>query len=415
MLKIIDKSNKFTAKSYNIKIILCELALSFMISSLFYVDSKKITYDSICYYLDENDYLSENDKELYKNQKLLDDILPYYRNTRMEFKANSRFNNLHYKYYKKRKNVLGYYDCNNPNVINLKQGNKNVDYVKVHEYIHLLQSNYKYLYISEACADIISEEYYDISTDIYLSATINTKILMEIMGPEIIWNLNFGNSDKEFVSIIKDNLDDDKANKLLMILSQSPDSYDNINDDIRALLNELYFNIYETNLEDNLYIKYITNNTLIDRYYFNEDKILQYTPFYVDKIKIFLIKKKLSYREYIEYIENNGDLKLLDIVWKVENDKNNYYIEDAIKNRKVDIYYEEILCNLTEEEQKSYINKGYMLKSFRTDYIPEELTLEIKTSDLSMDELSEKYNLKYLPNIYENNFLNNKESLGLKR
>ena len=141
----------------------------------------------------------------------------------MDFIATKCFHNIHFKYYNKYKEdnnndktkileTAGYYIRTNPNEINIKKNltpEEEFD-TKCHEYIHLLQADYKYRYIVESCAEIISTEYYNTTLDKYEKAIINTKILLEIVGPEPIWKLNFAGDDTELVSIINENLESKK-------------------------------------------------------------------------------------------------------------------------------------------------------------------------------------------------------------
>lgn len=408
---------KFTVEyKNNFKLLVCELALSFMISTSFYSENinttnTNITSNDIYDYLEENEYLNSEDKKLYANKELIEDVIPYYKNTNMERRANSRFENLHFNYYENKlidgEATLGYYDPYFSNVIFLWKYNKNFKDVKGHEYIHLLQSNYKYLYISEACAEIISYEYLDCPLEGYEIAVNNTKILMEIMGPEIIWNLNFSNDDTEFTTFIYENLDKAKADELLDALKKDPEE-ENVDLGIRYLLKELYYNVYNYDMDENIFIKHIVNNTLFDRYYFNKSKILENNPFCIENGKMYLLKKRLCYRDYISYVESNGDLSKLDIVWENEDDKNKYSLEEALKQSelKVTIYLEQIAFNLTEEEQKWFLSNGYSLRSFTTDSLPIEVIDEINNMK-DIKEVSKKYNIKMLPNIYDC-FENNK-------
>ncbi len=185
--------------------------------------AEPITYDTVSTLIENSKELNDDEKIALKNEKLLNDVIPYYNGTNMDFIATKCFHNIHFKYYNKYKEdnnnektkileTVGYYIRTNPNEINIKRDltpEEEFD-TKCHEYIHLLQAKHKYIYIVEACAEIISTEYYDTSLDKYEKAIINTKILLEIVGPEPIWKLNFAGDDTELVSIINENLEPKK-------------------------------------------------------------------------------------------------------------------------------------------------------------------------------------------------------------
>lgn len=226
--------------------------------------AEPITYNKVSTLIETSEELTEEEKMTFKNEKLLNNIIPYYNGINMDFIATKCFHDLHYRYYEKRTDekgniILGYYSRLNPNELNIctNQTPEEEYDKKCHEYIHLLLAKYKYRYITESCAEIISNEYYDIPIDAYEKAVINSKILLKIVGPEPIWKLNFSGDDTELVSIISENLESEKAQNLLKLLKKKPNSQENINEEIRILLKELYFNINHTDMNDNIYIKNI--------------------------------------------------------------------------------------------------------------------------------------------------------------
>ena len=54
-----------------------------------------------------------------------------------------------------------------------------------------MQSFNEYSYIKEASASLISSEYYNVPNITYTEAVSRLQFLMELIGEETIWNLNF--------------------------------------------------------------------------------------------------------------------------------------------------------------------------------------------------------------------------------
>lgn len=255
-------------------------------------------------YVEENDNLTAEEKAIYDNKKLLEDIVPYYENTNMNILIPLKFDGLQTEYFYAMPEEDGnftaaYYDPLIPNrifvntYVDITQPNKILEYLnnkskdfydrKAHEHIHLLQSSYEYMYITEASAEIISCEYDDkcfIAS--YLEPVKNTKILMEIIGPEPIWKLNFSGNDTDLVNTISANLDEEKASKLISLLKENPSEtkIENLDLNITDLLSQMYINMYGEDMRTNPFIDCLLGNgEMHNRYYFNSDKILKESPY----------------------------------------------------------------------------------------------------------------------------------------
>lgn len=368
------------------------------------VNVDAITYERIVDLLEEDNEISTSEKELLNNEKLLNDIIPYYNGTNMDYIATTCFKDLHFKYYNKHKNCNGYYTRLNSNQLNIKSNLESDEDIgtKCHEYIHLLQcNNGKYKYIFEACAELISYEYFDdFSIDAYKNAVKNTKILIEIVGPEAIWKLNFAGDDSELVAIIEQNLDSEKAKRLIKLLKTEPDKIENMDKEIGKLLGELYYNIHHTNMNENIYISHILDDTLISRYYFNSDKILENNPCYLEGIDVYDIKKELSYEEYLEALNKTGGINIKK-VWLDESLNGTISIEEAMQLGKLKIYYEDKVYGFTAEELRA---DGYSIQFHGTLNVPEEIIEEFEKNPNDMEyreSISSFYEIRTLPNIYE--------------
>lgn len=251
--------------------------------------SEPITYEQIDYYLNDSNYITTEDKELFNNEKLLNDVIPYYNGTNMDYLITKKMEDLKIVYYyeplSEDYHTTGYYNTMEPNVININVNASEAKQQKTkgHEYIHLLQSVHiplNYLYLSEASAELINYEYYGYEIDYYKNETKNLKILLEIVGPEPIWELNFAGDDTKLKNIIENNLEEKDSKRLLYLLNQKPKSLDNIDLEIENLLNKLYKNIYKEDIVNNTCIIAIKEDRLKYKYYFNSEKIEEHTPYY---------------------------------------------------------------------------------------------------------------------------------------
>ena len=276
---------------YNIKYKISEVKVTL---SKEYNDG--VTVEQIESYIKENDKLTEEEKEMFYNEKLLEDVVPYYENTNMNILIPLKFDGLQTEYFYAMPEENGnftaaYYDSLIPNriFVNTYNGDRYDD--KVHEYIHLLQIAHEYKYIKEASAEIISFEYDDkYIIDAYEIAVKNTKILMEIVGPVPIWKLNFSGDDTDLVNIIRENLEEEKANELISLLKEKPNNskIKNLDKSIETLLSEMYQNMYGEDMRNNPFINCLLGNGKMNRrYYFNSDfieKAQPYTPVKVDTL-----------------------------------------------------------------------------------------------------------------------------------
>lgn len=255
-------------------------------------------------YVEENDNLTTEEKEIYGNKKLLEDIVPYYENTNMNVLIPLKFDGLQTEYFYAMPEENGnftaaYYDPLIPNrifvntYVDITQPNKILEYLnnkskdfydrKAHDYIHLLQLSFEYMYITEASAEIISCEYDDECINVsYIEPVKNTKILMEMIGPEPIWKLNFSGDDTDLVNTIRAYLDEEKASKLISLLKENPSEtkIENLDLNITDLLSQMYTNMYGEDIRTNPFIDCLLGNgEMHGRYYFNSDLIETEIPY----------------------------------------------------------------------------------------------------------------------------------------
>ena len=354
-------------------------------------------------YINSSNNLTERQKQLLINNNLFEDLSLTKMTSDRIFSLETKLTNISIVIGEEGKpgtNVLGWY---NPLITNkIFVVNENDDSTIIHEFIHLLQDNNKYNYIREACATIISNEYYETSSNSYKNEIVRTKFLMELIGPDIIWNLNFSGSAQEFENAINEILPKQDADKLLELFSSSPgeltpDMANKVNKEIDNYLKEIYTNMYpdskdtidflttisnSQNLSSTDYLNSYNypskeeknNNKFIYKFFIPIDKALQNNlvniSFSVTKkipVNISNINDETIHKEYNILNPNLSDLII---------DKNGEYFVDYVDGKQY-----------TPEEAK---NMGYI----EINYYKYEFIYDISKKDI------EKY--KNIPNIVIN-------------
>jgi hypothetical protein len=184
-------------------------------------------------------------------------------------------------------NYLGYYTIGNPNTLYIRNYDdfKNHKDTLAHEFIHLCQELGCYNLIIEACAEIISREYFeDADIDVYTSQVKLIKILMEIIGAEPIWIYNFTGNFQPIEDAVKPFLSTEDYYEFLSCLSfESDDDKNNLVkfERLDELLSILYKNMYNDDIKNNEVISVIKDSSaILTRYYFNPRLINQENSFY---------------------------------------------------------------------------------------------------------------------------------------
>lgn len=218
-------------------------------------------------------------KENFANEKLLNDIFPYYKNTSLEYTIKSKLKNLKLRIYEPTdKHIIGteatagFYLDFVPNVLSVKNGEKYKSSAK-HEFIHLLQTDdRKYIFLHEALAEIVSVEYLDNTYDAYDFCVMNVSMLMDTIGPKIVWETVFSGDDTNLVNILKNNLNENEYNELMSYLTSRPQETAESCQRINSIISTLYKNINNREIRDDKNI-YNENGFHIKRVYFNEEKM----------------------------------------------------------------------------------------------------------------------------------------------
>lgn len=326
-----------------------------------------ITYEQIKTYIDKNDNLTEEEKELFDNKKMLSDIFSYYENTNMNILIPIIFDDLKIKYFLEAPKENGdfkgaFYDPLIPDTIfvntykdkdflisnEISESDIALDYYdrKAHEYVHIFQASYEYKYLIEASAEIISCEYDEKCVNAsYENPVKNTKILMEMIGPEPIWKLNFSGDDTDLVTAIKDNLEEEQANDLINLLKEDPSEteIEDLDTRITNLLSQMYRNMYGQEMATNPFIDCLLGNgTMYDRYYFNSDLTIK-TPYTSQTSYNFWHAYAVSNFSNLDVLNdiNNPLSEELYILIKNDVEVNNIsnLTQDFLEKNKVKFYY----------------------------------------------------------------------------
>ena len=221
--------------------------------------------------------ISQEDKDILYNESLLEFVLAYSKNNQRNYELTRKLNNINIVSFaeediKNGETIAGYYTSAECNKIHIKNRymNKDDTYYEIltHEYIHLLQNQSEYTYITEAGAEIFSYEYCDAKPSSYNGGLKRVKVLMEIIGPEAIAQCNFGDV-RVFENEIGKYLSNEDKCKLLDLFKQ--DSDETINKNIDEILARMYYNKTGKDINDDTMIRLTYLDYTKGRIYFNSD------------------------------------------------------------------------------------------------------------------------------------------------
>ena len=227
----------------------------------------------------KNSEMPDDLKENFANENLLNDVFQYYKNTSLEYTIKSKLKNLKLRIYEPTDKhtigtaaTAGFYIDLVPNVLSVKKGDKYKSSAK-HEFIHLLQSDdRKYIFLQEAVAEMASVEYLDNTYDAYDFCVMNVSMLMDTIGPKIVWETVFSGDDTNLVNILKNNLNENEYKELMAYLTSRPQETVESCQRINSIIANLYKNINNKEIRDDKNI-YNEKGFHIKRVYFNEEKM----------------------------------------------------------------------------------------------------------------------------------------------
>lgn len=420
------------------------------VHELFTTSSYSTTVYTIDYFRNKiitSSNLSIEEKEYLYNRDFLEDILPFVNFTNYQkYKFDMRFTNLDIipflTYYKYPKQIDGYYTSDLPNILHVNNYDKINDNNKdtiAHEYIHLCQAETEYNLIIEACAEIISSEYFE-NTNInaYTEQVKLIKTLMEIIGSYPIWYFNFTGDFSLIEKKVKPYLTEKEYNEFLECLTFNQDDIKNMTKfkKLNELLSALYQNIYGQSINNDIVINLIKRNDKgLKRYYFNsrytESYYLDYenatyqtidldtalnerlvfilaiksTPISFEKAKEYLTsEEQFNIRRDIDYKLSGNSIS----VYKTYTTGNKQYISAFIGSS----IYEDV--DVDELVEKGLIKVNYYLIDSKyltaEEYINHEFDEESKLYITSVKDLviNDDYTVLakippkiYIPSIFE--------------
>ena len=218
--------------------------------------------------------LSSEEKYYIINNNLIGDVVACSKGTtnnsyifHRDYELYERFNGIKTcRYQLEESDSYGYYNPLEPNCIHLYENLSEDNYLNVfsHEFVHLLQVPTQYLYICESSAELISHEYFNTPLDGYVEEVKRLKVLLEIIGPEIVFNENFKKNDYKFEMMVNELLDQRDAEKFFKLIKTGASDWKDkeaefkINSELDELLKKMYFN--KTG-------KYINDNPIMNNIY----------------------------------------------------------------------------------------------------------------------------------------------------
>ena len=377
-------------------------------SDFFTLVNGKVTVEDVNSYIDGSS-LSNIEKEFLKSSYLIEDVLnrSIYNDSLNKsdiairnYELYDRFKNISIqKFSRDNINALGYYNPLKPNCIymcdDIYDESKNYQDVLAHEFVHLLQVQ-GYSYIIEPCAEIMSCEYFNVVFDGYKEEVKRIKVLMEIIGPDVVFDYNFINNDESLFSEIKKYLNDNDYNKLIELFKTTPADWGirekEINEEIDQILSRMYFNKFGKSINDNELIQliYQGNNEMnidTDRIYFNKRHEKYNKDFCagVKKVPLELIDLTNLLKEYkivkcryfkYERYDDDSYTNPLDgsVLWQstVYEPIENVFIYDVDGTQKLGFLYNDKKYSPSEA-----LEKGMIIRKIEVCYSEESPNFEV--------------------------------------
>lgn len=266
-------------------------------------DYEPINYEDAINYINSSD-ISNEVKSVITNEDFLKLVFSYYKNTPLEYTARIKLDGINIKSFQenpKDPDTNGYYTSTDPNTLYIKEGQKKdyEDRNTIHEFIHLLQAEGSpYYYLNEAVAELMTSELLDSSPSTYFGAVDNLKLLINIIGPEPIYELSFGGDDTSLNNILKEYLSNKDIITLKYYLQKSGlelNQDNNINVEIQNILHKLYKNMYGSDINDDKNIISILT----------DEKVSLEKNIYVNDKRYFLLPNKMKEKESITIVSPN--------------------------------------------------------------------------------------------------------------
>lgn len=322
-------------------------------------------------YKDAIDYINSSNfpnelKQVAANEDLLKLVFSYYKGSALEYTARLKFDNLRIEYFGSENpnyySIDGYYNSSEPNVINICNSDSPYKtHDSMHEFIHLLQAEgTNYYYLNEGVAELMSSELLGYGSYKYFSVVNNLKLLINIVGPEVIYELSFGGDDNRLNEILNTHLSTKDVLTLKHCLATSGlESGEDaeVHKEIETILYKLYKNMYGHDISENKDImSCVTSHDFgIRTSVFDSRKFL--IPPKMNDVEFIELKeannimlamlaksgvidKKIGYKEYIKVENPTYDMILNSKEYElVENYNDNQYIRGKVVRSEDEIYY----------------------------------------------------------------------------
>ena len=346
-------------------IVICSPIIANLYRSYKIEKSTSFTEEELKNMLFNSKKLSDEEREMLYNKDFFTDILnvintsPY-----MLYEYGKKFKNIDIlplddkilgDYYSK-EFIAGFYNYKNANKIYTKYEDTDKSYKHIieHEFVHLCEYQPNpYNLIVEPATEIIIAEYYNQnckSIIAYSELVEFLKVLMEIIGPEPIWNYIFLGDFSYIDNAITPYLTDEEYTSFKNSLICDVTDYHNLNknlDILNKLLDKIYYNKFNSDINEDEIIDNIRNNeSNICRYYFNYRLINQENSYYITEaekkytleesnklgyLTLYYNNKEISYDEYLS-LKDNKDICLTIIAsfQKMEDGYFYYLLEEKI-------------------------------------------------------------------------------------
>ena len=128
---------------------------------------------------------------------------------------------------------------------------------------------------------MISVEYLNKTYDAYDFCVMNVSMLMDTIGPKIVWETVFSGDDTNLINILKNNLSESEYNELISYLTSKSQETVESCQRINSIIASLYRKINNKEIRDDKNI-YNEKGFHIKRIYFNEEK-MTYDGVFSDK------------------------------------------------------------------------------------------------------------------------------------
>ena len=264
------------------------------------------------------DILSDEQIDYLCNKDLFEDVLKIATPTRKQVLLDA-VRNLRFTYFTdrqktKRSESQGYYSVLIDQIALRDDSEYIFDTSAAHELVHLLQANGKYYYIHEACAEIVAYEYFGSPKIAYEEESNKILALMELIGPQPVFECCFKGDESSFEKEIYDHLSPEEAKEFLGLLKHSPAYNNNIkeaNERIEELILKIYKNIHHQDGTKDLEFSAVLKGRSKDRYYFNTHHDLYNQDFSI----------LVTQEEYPMIPEENVNCYIREIIYKITEEE----------------------------------------------------------------------------------------------